>query len=173
MNTIIIKPEPAEYAPNYAYYIGLAPSEDLIKELHYQLETFTAFINSMPDDKMGFAYTEGKWTIAQIIQHLIDTERIYAFRMLNFVRHGMMEIPGFDQDEFARNVDVSKRTKESFIDEFDVVRKSTIELLKSITPEQALIMGKANNFMISVRAMGYIAYGHIEHHCRVIEEKYL
>ncbi len=173
MNTIIIKPEVNEYAEHYKYYIGLAPSEDLLKELHYQLETFTAFIKSMPEDKMAYAYAENKWTIAQIFQHLIDTERIYVFRMLNFVRNGMMEIPGFDQDEFAKNVNVAGRNAESFINEFDAVRKSTIEFLKTITPEQGLIVGKANNARISVRAMGYVAYGHIEHHCKVIEEKYL
>jgi hypothetical protein len=173
MNSIIVKPEPGEYSERYIHYVGLVPSEDLIKELQYQLQTFTAFINNIPDEKMSYRYAEGKWTVAQIFQHVVDTERIYVFRMLNFVRQGWMDIPGFDQDAFAKNADVSKRAKQSFIDEFDAVRKSSIEFLKSITPEQSLIIGKANDVKVSVRAMGYVAYGHIAHHSAVIREKYL
>jgi hypothetical protein len=173
MNTLITKPEPGEYAPYYKQYIDRSTSEDLIKELQYQLQTFGEFINSLPADKLEFRYAEGKWTVAQVIQHLIDSERIFGFRLLNFVRHGMMEIPGFDQEAFANNTDVSRRTKESFMEEFDALRKSTIAFLKSITPEQSLIVGKANNVNISVRAIGYVCYGHVEHHASVIRERYL
>ncbi len=173
MNAAIKKPEPAEHAEYYSQYINLAPSDDLITELESQLITFTEFISNIPDEKLNYRYAPEKWSIAQIFQHIIDTERIYGFRILNFVRNGMMEIPGFDQDAFAREADVSSRTKQSFADEFSAVRRSTIELLKTITPEQAMITGKANNNKISVRSIAYVAYGHIVHHCRVIEERYL
>jgi hypothetical protein len=173
MNATLSKPEAGEYAEYYKQYISLVPSDDLIKELEDQRNLFKEFIRSLPDSKMDFSYAEGKWTVAQVIQHLIDTERIYGFRMLNFVRHGMMEIPGFDQDKFAVMADVSGRTRQSFIDEFDALRRSTVEFLKTITPEHGKIIGKANNVNISVRAIASVAYGHVVHHSNVIRERYL
>ncbi len=173
MTIQISKPLITEHPEYYRYYIGLVPSEDLISELVNQRKLFADFIDQLTPEKLNYRYAEGKWTIAQVIQHLLDTERIFSYRMLNFVRHGLMEIPGFNQNEFADHVDSSLRSKQSFIEEFTAVRDSTIEFLKSLTVDETLLQGKANNTLVSVRSMGYMAYGHIAHHARVIEEKYL
>lgn len=173
MNLMISKPQAGEFAPHYGAYINLVPSDNLIQELETQLEQFSSFMQNLPNNKLNYAYADGKWTIAQLIQHILDTERIYVYRMLHFVRGGQMDIPGFDHDSFAANANAANRSKTDLIEEFNATRRSTIAFLKSITLEQSLIIGKANNFEISVRSLGYTAYGHIAHHVRIISERYL
>ncbi|MCX6188777.1 MAG: DinB family protein [Bacteroidetes bacterium] len=173
MTILISKPLAVEHPEYYAYYLGLVPSEDLIYELEEQRKFFIRFIEQITSEKLNYCYAEGKWTVAQVIQHLIDTERIFCYRMLNFVRHGQMEIPGFNQNDFAAHVNSSLRTKQSFMDEFDALRRNTIEFLKTLTVDETRLQGKANNASVSVRSIGYMAYGHIVHHAQVIERKYL
>jgi hypothetical protein len=173
MSIVITKPEPTEHALVYTQYVNLVPGNDLIPALKEQKAEYASFIRNIPEERMRFSYAEGKWTTAEVLQHLNDTERIYQFRMLNFARHGLMEIPGFDQDAYVRNSNANTRSLDSFVNEFNAVRESTIQFFENITAEQSRIVGKANNNMMSVRTLGFTAYGHIAHHCTILREKYL
>ena len=137
------------------------------------MESFQQFIVSLSNDELQLRYAPGKWSIAELVLHCIDTERIYMFRMLNFARQGLLDIPGFDQDVFAQNSHAHTRTAASLADEFAAVRKSTLAFVRSLTPEDAVKQGKANNYLMSVRTLGFVAYGHIDHHQHIALTKYL
>jgi hypothetical protein len=173
MSITITKPEPSEYYISYLQYINMVPGNDLMPALKDQKKTFASFIRDLPAERLRYSYAEGKWTAAEVIQHLIDTERIYMFRMLNFVRHGMMDIPGFDQDSFVRHSQANTRSLESFVNEFNAVREGTITFLETITQEDSKVIGKANNYQMSVRTLGFVTYGHVAHHLNILMEKYL
>jgi hypothetical protein len=173
MSIVITKPEPGEHALVYSQYVNLVHGNDLLPALKEQKAGYSKFIRAIPPERMRFSYAEGKWTISEVLQHINDTERIYQFRMLNFARHGLMEIPGFDQDAYVRNSNANTRNLESFANEFEAIREGTIQFLENITLEQSKIVGKANNNMMSVRTLGYTACGHIVHHSNILREKYL
>ena len=117
-------------------------------------------------------YAEGKWTIRQIIQHIIDTERIFSYRALRFARNDQTILPGFEENGFVLESNANERSLESLIYEYDMVRKSTIELYKSFTNEMMMREGRCFNKMISVIAIAFTMAGHTIHHVDVIKERY-
>jgi hypothetical protein len=119
------------------------------------------------------AYAEKKWTVKQIFQHLIDTERIFAYRALRFARNDKSNLHGFDEESYAENADVSNKTFKDLLDELITVRKATIYLFKSFDKATLLRSGVANDVEISVLALGFTAVGHQNHHFKVIKERYL
>jgi len=130
-------------------------------------------MKSIPEDKLYYRYDEGKWTIKEILVHIIDDERIYAYRALRFARKDSTELAGFDQENYAVNSGANKRSIESILHEFETVRKATISLFESFTDEALTSSGIANGNKVSVRALGYHIAGHEKHHVNIIRERYL
>ncbi|MBT8245567.1 MAG: DinB family protein [Winogradskyella sp.] len=162
-----------EFNPYYLPYIILATSENIIEGLQRNLKSVTAFYKNIPEEKHNYAYAEGKWTVKDILLHIIDTERIFAYRALRIGRNDKTLMRGFEQDDYVISGNASARTMESLINEYMSVRHSTISLYKSFSQNDLKCMGTASNSPVSVRAIGYIISGHENHHNRIIEERYL
>jgi len=165
--------QPTEYASYYSPYINALGNVNLMVELENSMQNFEEFLNQIPSEKHEFRYAEGKWTIKDIVQHLIDAERIFAYRSLRFARKDGTPLPGFDENEYVDATDANKRTLTDLLEEYKVVRLSTLYLFKSFTEEELMNTGIALNNSFTVRAIGFIAIGHQKHHQRVIAERYL
>ncbi len=164
-----------EYNPYYEQYI-LALVENgkgVFKNMSDSLEEIINTLKSIPKTKQTYKYAEDKWTIKELIQHIIDTERVFAYRSLRFARKDTINLAGFDQDEFNRAADANSRDFSELLEEFTLVRKSSILLFKSFDNETLMRIGKASDSDMSVRAAGYIISGHALHHIKVLKERYL
>lgn len=166
--------QPNEYAPYYATFISTISDEyTLIEELEISLHRLIKFVQDIPMYKFDYRYAEGKWTIKDIIQHLIDCERVFSYRALRFARNDKTELPGFEEDDYAIDANANKRSIMELLTELSAVRHSTIYLFKTFTEEQLLRIGIASNNPMSVRALGFVIIGHQNHHQRIFEERYL
>lgn len=162
-----------EYSGGFATYIQAAANVELIEELEICLHDFIKFVQNIPMDKFDYRYAEGKWTIKDIIQHLIDAERIFAYRALRISRNDKTPLPGFEENDYVKNTNANGRSIQDLLTEFSAVRQSTILLFKSLTDEQLKRIGIASNNEISVRALGFVTIGHQKHHQKVFQERYL
>ncbi|WP_026713576.1 DinB family protein [Flavobacterium daejeonense] len=162
-----------EYTGFYATYMQEAGDEDLYEDLEISLHAFIRFVQDIPMDKFDYRYAEGKWTIKEIIQHVIDTERVFAYRALRISRNDKTPLPGFDENDFVLNTNANERHLQSLLTELSIVRQSTLALFKSFSEEQLKRIGIASNNEISVRAIGFIIIGHQKHHQRIFQERYL
>jgi uncharacterized damage-inducible protein DinB len=171
---LIPKPEPTEYALYVISYISLLPDDGRILEhLEDNLNATTEFMRSLSEEKLTYRYAEGKWTIKEILAHLIDDERIYAYRALRFARNDRTELPGFEQDDYALECGANERPLEELLGEFAVVRKSTIALFNSFPDHVLTRSGVASGNVMSVRAIAYHLAGHERRHLNTIKERYL
>ena len=163
-----------EYSPYFEQYIQLVDCEkSIIDNLRDSQKEFEIFLRMIPKEKGDFAYAKGKWTLKELIQHIIDTERIFCYRALCFARNDKTSLPGFDQNVFVNNDNANLRNYYDLLDEMDTLRKSTIQLFESFSDEALLRTGVASENEISVRALGYLFSGHQIHHLNVIKERYL
>lgn len=162
-----------EYSEFNATYIKAAGEVDMMLELEVCLHDFIRFVQNIPMDKFDYRYAEGKWNIKEIIQHIIDTERIFGYRALRISRNDTTPLPGFDENLFAQNTPANQRGIQDLLTEFSAVRHSNLFLFKSFSEEQFKRMGTASETSISVRAIGFILIGHQKHHQKVFEERYL
>lgn len=162
-----------EYNPYYKTYIDKANHEDIVKGLEDNFETVVRFYKDIPLEKHDYAYATGKWTVKDILLHIIDTERIFSYRALRIGRNDKTPIEGFEQDDYAAFVNTQNRSMQSLIEEYKSVRLATISLFKSYTSANLLLIGEASGSPISVRAIGYIITGHENHHNQIIKERYL
>jgi len=162
-----------EYSSFYATYINAVEDVSLIEGLEKGLGQMDSFMESIPAAKLEYRYAEGKWTIKDILLHLIDAERIFAYRALRIGRGDKTPLPGFEENDYVPIALANSRTLESLLEEFQFVRKSTLCLFNSFSVEQLAYFGTASNNQISVRAIGFIISGHQNHHLRVISERYL
>lgn len=162
-----------EFNPYYSAYIDKIASNTILEVLKIGLDKSLALYLSIPEDKWNFSYAEGKWSIKEIVQHLLDSERVFAYRALCIARREGNELPGYDHDDYVSNSNANSRTKESLIEEYKTVRKSTILLFETFGDDTLLQIGIANGNPMSVRALGYVIAGHEQHHNSVIKERYL
>jgi hypothetical protein len=162
-----------EYHAYYKNYIDLAASENLKDGLSNSMISTEAFLKAIPNNKFEYRYAEGKWTIKEIIQHLIDAEIVFAYRALRFSRNDRTELPGFDENVYAEKSLANNRSKEQLIDNYMAVRKASIAIFNSFDKDALLKVGMASNSIMSVRALGFVIIGHEKHHCRIITERYL
>ena len=170
----IEKPLAGEYAPYADRYIGLLPSDGLVlKHLKSNLQATKDFILSLPEEKLNFRYAEGKWTIKEILVHVIDDERIYAYRALRFARNDKTELPGFEQDAYALNSGANERSVKNILKELTSVRRATISLFDGLDDEALTREGVADGNKVSVRALAYHIAGHELRHINIIKERYL
>ena len=147
--------------------------KDIVAGLKTQEEEVVSFLKNIPLEKQDFRYAEGKWTIKDLILHMIDVERIFSYRALRISRNDTTALPGFEENDYVVHANANKRSFESLIEEYISVRKATISLFSSFTEEQYMRIGVASNNAVSVRALGYIILGHEKHHILVVEERYL
>lgn len=171
---IIAKPEAGEFAPYAIQYIGLLPDDGrILARLADNYLATRALLLSVPEDRLSRPYAEGKWTIKQIVQHVSDDERIYAYRALRFARGDRTELPGFDQDPYAAISNADARDLRDLLDELGDVRRATIALFAGLDDAALLRRGVADGKVMSVRAAAYHVAGHELRHVNVIRERYL
>jgi len=163
----------SEFNAYYGAYINLAENQSLIDGLQNGLEKTVAFFESIPADKQDFAYAEGKWTIKEILRHIIDTERIFTYRALRFARNDTTALPGYEQDDYILPAKANELSMQSLLEEYKSNRLATIAMFSNFTDEMLKIIGEASNYPMSARASGFITIGHEIHHCKVINERYL
>ena len=169
---MINRPQPDEYPPFAARYVHLVGNKPILKILEQlQQSTYNLFTN-LSADKANYAYAEGKWTIKQVLGHMADSERVFAYRAFAFSREAI-ELPGFDQDVYMEKTTFNSRSLEDIANEFKTVRQSTLYLFRSLTEEQSTQKGIASGNPVSVRALAYITAGHEMHHIKILEERYL
>lgn len=165
---------PDEYHPYYQPYISrVMESHNVLGALRSHQKTVVSFIKGIEKKKLLYRYAEGKWSIKEIILHLIDTERIFAYRALCIARHDKTGLPGFDQDAFVVNSRADGRSVESLLSEYEDVRNATVSLFESFDQKTLTEIGIASNSGLSVRAAGFIIVGHASHHVQIIKERYL
>ena len=164
---------PDEYNSYYQRYIDKTTGLTLKQGLKESGDATISFLESIPDNKLDFRYDADKWTIKEIIQHLIDTERIFMYRALRIARRDDTALPGFDQDDFAHNSRANERSIIDLMNDYKAVRLSSLILYDSFNEEELILKGTASDSPISVRALAFITMGHELHHCEIIKEKYL
>lgn len=169
----IARPAPNEYAPYYQPYIDKVPEGDILRMLHLQKIAFSEFIAAIPDEKWTYRYAPGKFSVAEVLSHVIDAERIFAYRALRFARNDRTSLPGFDQDDYAPFSGADQRSKASMETEYLTVRNASIELFRTFAAAAWDRVGIANNFEMSVRAIPYVIIGHELHHLQVLRERYI
>ena len=164
-----------EYSTYFEHYIKLVSKEEksIIENLDVSQKEFNDLLSNLPAEKHSFSYAKGKWTMKEMIQHIIDTERVFCYRALCFARNDKTFLPGFNQDLFADNSHANARDYYDLLDEMKVLRQSTIQLFKSFSNEALLRVGVASGNEISVRALGFLFSGHQIHHLNVVKERYL
>src|SRR5579871_720103 len=154
----------------YHGYIKGAKSDDVLKAIKISTKDFKKLLDEIPKKKIDHAYAEGKWTIRELLQHIIDAERVFTYRALRFARKDATPLQSFDEKSWTENSQVKNRKWKDIVDEFKAVREATDCLFKSFNEEQLLSKGIASNNEINVLALGFIAAGHVEHHINIIKE---
>ena len=167
------RPLSGEYAIGYQKYFDLVSEGDYLTLLRQNsIRTINAFEN-IPREKLDYRYAEDKWTVKEVLMHIIDTERVFSYRGLAAARGDTSPHYRMDEELYAGNVDVSLRTLESLISEFKAVRASTAQLFQSLTDAQGSLRCNIVPHSMTVRAIGYFLIGHIQHHLNIVEERYL
>lgn len=169
----IERPASSEFAAYYAPYIARCEGDDLIAALTMTSERFESMTASLPDTMGNHRYAEGKWSIKEVLQHLIDCERVFAYRALRFARNDAAELHGFDEDAYAPASEADRRTLADLRMEHAAVRSASIALFKSFSAAMLLRSGSANGNRFTVRALGWAIAGHELHHLDVINQRYL
>ena len=169
----MFKPSPENYPPYFQNYIDQVPDQELLAGFTHQLPLIEKLLKAITEEKSLHAYAPGKWSLKDLLQHITDTERIFCFRALCFARNEKNNIAGFDENAYSASVVTTARSWQDLSVEFLAVRRATTLLFKSFYPETLTRMGIANNNPTSVASMGYITLGHVYHHMKIIEERYL
>lgn len=162
-----------DYNSYYQPYIAALGDVELMEGLKTGMDQFVNQVKNIPEEKLTYAYGVGKWTILEVLVHLIDTERVFQYRAFRFCRNDKTPLPGFDQDEYVPASNANNRTRESIIKEYLAVRQSTIALFETFEEEGLKRIGMASSAKMSVGAAGLIISGHQKHHQDIIENRYL
>lgn len=168
-----VRPSDAEYDPYYGRYISLVPEGDVVKTMSRQLEESLGIFDGLSEEQAGYRYAPDKWSIKEVVGHVVDTERIFAYRTLCFARNYKAPIAGFDQDEFAQYGGFDERQFADIAAEFEFVRRANLRLFASFGEQVLDRRGTASEKEISVRALLYIIAGHERHHMEVLKTRYL
>lgn len=167
------KPATDEYAPYYGKYTSLVPDGDILATLTQQIDATLALLRALPEEQGNHRYAPEKWSIKEVIGHLIDAERIFAYRALRIARGDTTPLPGFEQDGYITNGNFDVRQLADLAAEFETVRQSTLFLLRHLTDEAWLRRGVASDNPVTVRALAYMMAGHELHHVEILRSRYL
>ena len=167
------RPSPTTYPEYFQRYINQVKEDDLKLAFKNQMPAAEIFFQSISEEFSKRKYAEGKWTIKEVLQHVIDAERVFSYRAMCFARKEQAILPSFDENSYAVNSNANDRNWNELIEEFSATRKSTEYLFNSFTDEVLNAVGKASNYTITVAAVGFVTVGHVNHHIRIIQERYI
>lgn len=167
------RPRADEYAPSYSQYVSRVPEGNVLATLGEQLESTLAVLRNIPEEKGNSRYAEGKWSIKELVGHMVDAERIFGYRLLRFARNDQTPLPGFEQDDYVANGGFDKCRLSDLVEELEHVRKSNLSLLRNLDAEAWQRRGDANGQPVSVRALAHIIAGHEAHHMEILRTRYL
>lgn len=167
------RPDATEFAPYYGRYVDKPGDGDIVATLESDRLAFADLLRGIPEEKAGHRYAEGKWSIRELLGHVIDAERVFAYRALRFGRGDTTELPGFEQDVFVRGANFEERTLTDLTSELEHVRAATIDLFRSFSDEALQRKGVASGNPVTVRALAWITAGHARHHFDILRERYL
>jgi len=159
--------------PFYKNYVKQIEETDLLQALRISGHRCLELVHSIPEEKVDFRYADRKWTIRELLCHIIDAERIFAYRALRFARNDKTDLAGFEENDYAIQANASGRSIQKITGEMAHLRSATIDLFESFTPEMLIRKGTANKNELSVIVLGFIIAGHETHHCNVLKERYL
>ena len=169
---MMARPQAHECAPYYQKYIALAKGDSVREIIENHAFELQEFYNSLPDDKADFAYAPGKWTIKQVLQHVTDAERVFAYRAMRISRNDATPLASFDENLYVENGFAKERALSSLKQEFNAVRAASDVFLVALNDEQINRFGTASNNPVSVNALAFIIYGHLLHHQNIFRERY-
>jgi hypothetical protein len=169
---IISRPETAEYDPYFGRYISLIQDLDILGTLKKQSSETMNLLRGLNEKDGDYRYAPDKWSAKEVVGHVNDTERIFAYRAMRIARGDKTPLAGFEQDDYVRSGGFEKRTLIDLAEELDAIRRTTMILFRGLEPDAWIRQGIANNGLLSVRALAYMIAGHELHHCRILREKY-
>ena len=167
------RPEPSEYAPYYGRYIERVPDGPIVDILRTQVRGTLELLRALPEAKGAHSYAPGKWSIKQVVGHVIDAERVFGYRALRFGRSDATQLPGFEQGDYARAGGFAARSLRHLTEELEAVRRATVLLYEGFGEEDWSRKGIASANPVTVRALAYIIAGHELHHVKILKEQYL
>jgi hypothetical protein len=173
MTLLTTTPERHEAPEYYFRYINLVPQADIRLTLTAQLPDIVMLLESISEDKWQYGYAPDKWSVRQVVAHLNDTERLFAFRALWFARGFSESLPSFDQNVAAAHNPADERPWRSLVEEFREIRASTLTFFRYLPPDAWMRRGLASGYEFTVRAVAYIIAGHLIHHANILRERYL
>jgi uncharacterized damage-inducible protein DinB len=157
----------------YRDYVNEVPGDDLNIALLLASDRLHALLDGLSDEQASHRYAPGKWTVKEVLQHIVDAERIFAYRALRFARNDSTELPGFEEDDYVPEARCDARMLDDLLKEHDAVRAATTTLFNSFDEQALDRVGTANGNRIGVRAIGWVIAGHALHHIRILHERYL
>ncbi|MEL7060085.1 MAG: DinB family protein [Acidobacteriota bacterium] len=167
------KPDPSELHPFYAGYVALAPDDDVLDHLENDLVAWRHRLGELPDEVGSFRYGDGKWSLGEMVGHLIDSDWTFSYRALFFARGAAGALPGMDQDQWAASPDASRRPLAELLDAWSDVRSAAAGLFRGITDDAWARVGTADGKQFTARCLPYLMVGHARHHLRTLDERYL
>jgi hypothetical protein len=173
IDSMIGRPQPDEADAYYSTYMQKVAGEDPLRTIENQLDQYSPWLRRISEEKSLYRYAPGKWSIKQVLNHISDTERAFAFRALWFARGFDAPLPSYDQEIAAAGAKADEIAWSAHVEEFTRVRVATISLYRNLPKEAWMRRGIASGFPFTVRALAFIIPGHMEHHCRILKEKYL
>ena len=172
MSEPIGRPSDSEYPPFHAGYVSLVPEDEILTVLTDQLRDTISFLQEIPETRAALRYAPGKWSVAELVGHVIDSERVFGFRAFTFARGDEAKLPSFEQEPYVRNARVGVSLS-TLAREFGHVRRSHLLLFERLDPPDWLRTGTASGKTISVRALAYVMAGHVRHHVAILKGRYL
>lgn len=167
------RPLESEFEGFFKRYIDKTEGDDICQLLSQQLKSSLSLYESLTEEQWKFKYEPGKWSIKEVLLHIIDTERVFDYRAMRFSRGDTTSLPGFDQEIFAQHANAESRTAKSLMDEYKVLRQSTILLFENMTDEDCVRKGMASDLMLTPIALAFMNAGHEIHHMEILKERYL
>jgi hypothetical protein len=167
------RPDSTEYAPYYGKYISLVPDGDIVVTLGKQIEGSLGLLRGLSETQGGLRYAPGKWSIKEVVGHLIDAERIFSYRALRFARKDQTPLAGFEENSYVEHANFDSRKLADLVEEFECVRRSSLHFFKNLDGDSWLRRGIASDNEVSVRALAYITAGHELHHVEILRARYL
>ena len=167
------RPSAHEYPAYFDRYISLVPEGEILTTLNKQAETTIGFLSNLSEEVSAYRYEPGKWSVKEVIGHVIDTERVFNYRALCFARGDQSKLPSFDQDKFAAAANYKDRSLLDIIDEYGILRRYTISLYRTFNPEDMQKLGSASDYRLSIGSIAFILAGHEIHHVKIIKDRYL
>lgn len=168
-----MRPQPSEYNPFYETYVSKVVGDDPISAMEAAEQEVQQLLGDLTEEQWNYRYEPGKWSVKELLGHMMDSERVFAFRALSFARGETAEFPGFEQNGYVLHSKHQERTGASLLAERKVIRESTLHLLRNLGPTEMTRSGKASGSPVSVRALAYILGGHDLHHLSVLKDRYL